>query len=153
MCVFVLYWCGDGDETYLGGWPGSKMEINDKGMWEISFTTTDNIITPMVIFNNGQGGDSNQTKDLELKNNGIYNFNGYHSAGINSIAENSFISISVYNGEIVIKADKDGAISIISADGRSRNVSISSGVNYINNMPRGFYIIKGYGNLTKKVLL
>ncbi|MBQ2046927.1 MAG: starch-binding protein [Muribaculaceae bacterium] len=152
--VYAYVWdAGNGDKTYLGEWPGSKMEINDKGMWEISFTTTDNIITPMVIFNNGQGGDSNQTKDLELKNNGIYNFNGYHSAGINSIAENSFISISVYNGEIVIKADKDGVISIISADGRSRNVSISSGVNYINNMPRGFYIIKGDGNLTKKVLL
>jgi hypothetical protein len=90
---------------------------------------------------------------MEVRGPGIYNFNGYHSAGINSIAENSFISISVYNGEIVIKADKDGVISIISADGRSRNVSISSGVNYINNMPRGFYIIKGDGNLTKKVLL
>ena len=44
------------------------------GMWEYSFTTNDQLVNPMVIFNNNAGS---QTADLQLINHGIYNFNGY----------------------------------------------------------------------------
>ncbi len=152
--VYAYAWdASKGNKTYLGSWPGSTMTKNADGMWEISFTTTDNIITPMVIFNNGQGGDSNQTADLVLKNNGIYNFNGWEAAGVNDIGLNNSIKISVYNGEIVIESDEDTMVSIISAGGVVKTVFVNDGVNRISNMPRGFYIIKGESNTTKKVIL
>ena len=76
--VYAYVWdAGNSNKQYLGAWPGTTMTKNAEGMWEISFTTTDNLVTPMVIFNNGQGGGSNQTADLSLVNYGIYKFNGF----------------------------------------------------------------------------
>ncbi|MBR3829814.1 MAG: starch-binding protein [Muribaculaceae bacterium] len=76
--VYAYVWdAGNANKQYLGAWPGTTMTKNAEGMWEISFTTTDNLVTPMVIFNNGQGGGSNQTADLSLVNYGIYKFNGF----------------------------------------------------------------------------
>ena len=54
--VYAYVWdAGNSNKQYLGAWPGTTMAKNAEGMWEISFTTTDNLVTPMVIFNNGQG--------------------------------------------------------------------------------------------------
>ncbi|MBQ3604860.1 MAG: starch-binding protein [Muribaculaceae bacterium] len=76
--VYAYVWdAGNSNKQYLGAWPGTTMTKNTEGMWEMSFTTTDNLVTPMVIFNNGQGGGSNQTADLSLVNYGIYMFNGF----------------------------------------------------------------------------
>lgn len=150
--VYAYVWdAGNGNKTYLGSWPGTTMSKNNEGMWEMSFTTTDNLVTPMVIFNNGQGGGSNQTADLALKNNGIYNYNGWEASGVEGLVNNSF-HIGVYNGEIVIKSDVDTTVSIIRADGLSTIIEINNGINYISNMPRGFYIVKGE-NFTQKVIL
>ena len=75
--VYSYVWdAGNTNKQYLGSWPGKMMTKNSEGMWEISFTTTDNLVSPMVIFNNGQGGGTNQTADLSLINYGIYKFNG-----------------------------------------------------------------------------
>ena len=73
--VYTYVWdSGNGNKTYLGSWPGSTMTYNNEiGMWEKSFTTTDALVAPMVIFNNNKG---NQTADLVLVNNGIYKFSG-----------------------------------------------------------------------------
>lgn len=89
--VYTYVWdSGNGNKTYLGSWPGSTMTYNNEiGMWEAEFSTTDNLVSPMIIFNNGNGGSGNQTADLVLKNNGIYNYNGY-------IGENSDINDIVY---------------------------------------------------------
>jgi hypothetical protein len=150
--VYAYVWdAGNGNKTYLGSWPGTTMSKNNEGMWEMSFTTTDNLVTPMVIFNNGQGGGSNQTADLALKNNGIYNYNGWEASRVEGLVNNSF-HIGVYNGEIVIKSDVDTTVSIIRADGLSTIIEINNGINYISNMPRGFYIVKGE-NFTQKVIL
>jgi hypothetical protein len=42
-------------------------------MWEYTFSTSDLLVNPMIIFNNASGS---QTADLQLVNHGIYNFNG-----------------------------------------------------------------------------
>ena len=89
--VYAYVWDGgNGNCQYLGSWPGTTMTFNNEiGMWEAEFSTTDNLVSPMIIFNNGNGGSGNQTADLVLKNNGIYNYNGY-------IGENSDINDIVY---------------------------------------------------------
>ncbi|MBQ8564496.1 MAG: starch-binding protein [Bacteroidaceae bacterium] len=63
---------GNDSKKYLGEWPGSAMTYNN-GVWEISFTTTDVLVTPMVIFNEG---NNTQTGDLALENGATYDDNG-----------------------------------------------------------------------------
>lgn len=60
---------GNGDKNYTGGvWPGQAMTDNN-GTWEFTFTTTDVLVEPMVIFS----GDQGQTGDLVLENGAYYN--------------------------------------------------------------------------------
>ena len=60
---------GNGDKNYTGGvWPGQAM-TNNNGTWEFTFTTTDVLVEPMVIFS----GDQGQTGDLVLENGAYYN--------------------------------------------------------------------------------
>lgn len=75
--VHTYVWdAGNNDKQYLGSWPGKTMTYNSTlGMWEHRFTTNDQLIHPMVIFNNNAG---QQTADLELVNHGVYKFNGIH---------------------------------------------------------------------------
>ena len=60
---------GNNDKNYTGGtWPGQAM-TNNNGTWEFTFTTTDVLVEPMVIFS----GDQGQTGDLVLYNGAYYN--------------------------------------------------------------------------------
>ncbi len=97
--VYAYVWdAGNSNKQYLGAWPGTTMTKNAEGMWEISFTTTDNLVTPMVIFNNGQGGGSNQTADLSLVNYGIYKFNGYTGeTGVEGVGMDDVIEVARYD--------------------------------------------------------
>ena len=147
--VYAYVWdSGNANKQYLGGWPGTTMTKNADGMWEISFTTTDNLVTPMVIFNNGQGGGSNQTADLSLINNGVYEFDGWKETGIDDVINENRLNIYVSNGVLIIESNIDTQVLITRADGVSRIININAGVNYIDNLPRGFYIVN-----RKKVIL
>ena len=147
--VYAYVWdSGNANKQYLGGWPGTTMTKNAEGMWEISFTTTDNLVTPMVIFNNGQGGGSNQTADLPLKNKGIYEFDGWKETGIDDVMNANSLNVYALNGVLVIESNIDTQVLITRADGVSRIININAGVNYIDNLPRGFYIVN-----RKKVIL
>ena len=110
--VYAYTWdAGNSNKTYLGSWPGSKMTYNNEiGMWEISFTTTDSLISPMVIFNNGKGGDGNQTIDLSLVNYSIYKYNKQtgETLGIESLISSECYPVEYFNmqGIRVIKPEK-----------------------------------------------
>ena len=96
--VYAYVWdAGNANKQYLGAWPGAKMSKNADGVWVISFTTTDNLITPMIIFNNGQGGGSNQTADLSFINNGIYEFDGYKGVGVERIEMGDAVEVARYD--------------------------------------------------------
>lgn len=151
--VYAYAWdAGNGDKTYLGSWPGTTMAKNADGMWEISFTTTDNLVTPMVIFNNGQGGSSNQTADLVLKNNGIYNFNGWEAAGVEDAFETQALKVSASNGVLTIISPIDTQVTITRADGVSKVITLNAGANYIDNLPRGFYIVSTQEGAAYKII-
>ena len=152
--VYAYVWdAGNGNKTYLGSWPGTTMTKNAGEMWEMSFTTTDNLITPMVIFNNGQGGGTNQTADLELKNNGIYNYNGWEASGIESILGEQSLKIFTSNGILIIESPITTQVAITRADGASRIIPINPGWNYIDNLLHGFYIVNYGVNNAQKVIL
>ena len=151
--VYAYAWdAGNGDKTYLGSWPGTTMAKNADGMWEISFTTTDNLVTPMVIFNNGQGGGSNQTADLVLKNNGIYNFNGWEAAGVEDAFETQALKVYASNGVLTIISPIDTQVTITRADGISKVINLNAGANYIDNLPRGFYIVSTQEGAAYKII-
>ena len=151
--VYAYAWdAGNGDKTYLGSWPGTTMAKNADGMWEISFTTTDNLVTPMVIFNNGQGGSSNQTADLVLKNNGIYNFNGWEAAGVEDAFETQALKVYASNGVLTIISPVDTQVTITRADGVSKVINLNAGANYIDNLPRGFYIVTTQEGAAYKII-
>ena len=97
--VYAYVWdAGNSNKQYLGAWPGTTMTKNAEGMWEMSFTTTDNLVTPMVIFNNGQGGGSNQTADLSLVNYGIYMFNGFTGqTGVEGVSGQDAFEVARYD--------------------------------------------------------
>lgn len=147
--VYTYVWdAGNGYKEYLGSWPGTPMQKNEDGMWEISLETTDGLVDPMVIFSNGYSGSSNQTADLILINNGIYNFSGYTNITGVDIPHNPIMKIEVVNSMIIITAERDDIVSITSADGRTRFYEVKMGKNYISDLPKGFYIV----NKTKVVL-
>ena len=151
--VYAYAWdAGNGDKTYLGSWPGTTMAKNADGMWEISFTTTDNLVTPMVIFNNGQGGSSNQTADLVLKNNGIYNFNGWEAASVEDAFETQALKVYASNGVLTIISPIDTQVTITRADGISKVITLNAGANYIDNLPRGFYIVTTQEGAAYKII-
>ena len=151
--VYAYAWdAGNGDKTYLGSWPGTTMAKNADDMWEISFTTTDNLVTPMVIFNNGQGGSSNQTADLVLKNNGIYNFNGWEAAGVEDAFEAQALKVHTSNGVLTIISPVDTQVTITRADGISKVINLNAGANYIDNLPRGFYIVTTQKGAAYKII-
>ena len=97
--VYAYVWdAGNANKQYLGAWPGTTMTKNAEGVWKISFTTTDNLITPMVIFNNGQGGGSNQTADLSLVNYGIYKYDGFTGQlGVEEVGIDEVVEVSRYD--------------------------------------------------------
>lgn len=86
--VYTWIWdSGTSDyKNYTGGWwPGAlctETTIDGQTYWTYTFTTTDDIIIPMIIFS--AGADGPQTNDLEFVNNGVYNIDGFTNVIIDS---------------------------------------------------------------------
>ena len=70
---YIYTWTGS--TTHCGAWPGTKMEAVDgeDGLFVYGLSE----LPDNVIFNNGNGGDGNQTKDLTVPTDGK---NCYHFA-------------------------------------------------------------------------
>lgn len=140
--VYTYVWdAGDNNKEYLGSWPGKAMTKNSDGLWEMTFTTTKMLTSPMIIFNNGQGGGgANQTADLALINNGVYGYEGFRYTGVSSIA-NVDMKIYTSNGVLYIISPIATDLHIVRADGISIAKTIHEGLNTIDDLSRGFYII------------
>ncbi|MBQ2978922.1 MAG: starch-binding protein [Bacteroidaceae bacterium] len=147
--VYAYVWdAGDGNKEYLGGWPGKAMTRNSDGLWQVTFGSDKNLTTPMIIFNNGQGGGgSNQTADLSFINNGVYNYNGYQYTGMAEIASEG-LRVYASGGVLYIDTWEDTTIKIVRADGIVYYKELGVGVNTITDLPRGVYIIA-----SKKIVL
>lgn len=143
--VYAYVWDSNGEK--LGTWPGTPMTMNSDGMWEMTFTASTELVSPMVIFNNGQGGGSNQTADLTLVNNGVYGFDGYKYTGLNSVES---INMKVYaaGGVLYVITPVTTTIQIVRADGIVIAKPVYEGMNVIDDLARGFYIVN-----RKKVIL
>ena len=83
---------GKGDQT--NAWPGNAATKLDNGWWSYSMVveTTDNL---MVIFNNGNGGDGNQTANLTYNASKLYWVNNTAYATMDE-ANNASVTHKMY---------------------------------------------------------
>ncbi len=135
--VNAYFWDNATDKKYLGVWPGTEMTFDGK-LYKITFTTTDDIITPMIIFNNG-GGD--QTADLAAVNNATYTKSGIDPAAITNVGQASDMKIYARGSYIVVESPQASYVSITTIDGRVQTREINEGINVFTDFAPGFYIV------------
>lgn len=70
--VYCYQWVDDSNKN--AAWPGEPMTPVNGSVYSYTCAT----VYPNVIFNNGSGDGMNQTADLRLVDNHIYQFNGTH---------------------------------------------------------------------------
>ena len=145
--VMVWIWdANDGNKNYTGGsWPGVQMTVDpETGYYKYSVDVTNSNPDMKIIFSNGSG---TQTSDLEFKNNGLYTSAGFLkelSSGVNGIyTQTDGVKVTVRGGMLYISSDRDASVAIVTADGRMMLRRVFAGVNVIDNLPRGFYIVGG----------
>ncbi len=148
----VYTWIWTSSKNYTGGaWPGVPMTsstVDGAIMWSYSFTTSDDMSGAQVIFNNGNGGAGNQTADFPFENEGIYNREGKYSSAISGITFDSGMKVYAVGGVLYIRASRAMNVAIYDASGRMVTRDVNEGLNVINDLPRGFYIV----NNTKVIL-
>ena len=71
--VYAYAWSGEEPNVkkFLGDWPGTKLEAVD-GVYTVNIMSTD--APEKIIFNNGNSGEGNQTRDFEFENGGTYEY-------------------------------------------------------------------------------
>ena len=71
--VYAYVWSGNGENKVLGDWPGTKMYYNGRyTQFELAFDAMN--APEKIIFNNGNGGNGNQTDDLDFENHKTYTY-------------------------------------------------------------------------------
>ncbi|MDE6283292.1 MAG: starch-binding protein [Muribaculaceae bacterium] len=137
--VYAYFWdAGNGNKNYLGGWPGTKMTPAGD-LFKVSFTTSDNLVTPMIIFNGGNGQP--QTSDLAAVNYGIYNKDGFLRSDLTDVTATPGVRIYTNGGAIIIESPVEGTVTVTSIDGRTRVCPVNEGVTALRDFAPGFYIV------------
>ena len=116
------------------------MTLGEDNLYKLSFKMP--IGKGWIIFNDVKS----QTKGdpgFELVNNGIYNYDGF--VEIASIASNITKTTHIYsaNGVFFINSSKEQIIRIVTLTGVAQTLKIAEGLNRIDNLPKGFYIVDG----------
>ena len=142
---------GNNNKNYTGGaWPGQSMwrtTIDGTEYWTFTFSSTDNLLQPMIIFNNGSGGNGNQTADLVYENYAVYDRVGV----IGSIKPNSNIENNIENDEIIYNH------RTIMAQGRilvynTQGMLVVTGTEQVTVPESGLYIVVTDKKVDKKLL-
>lgn len=128
---------GNANKQYCGNWPSApatKVTVDGKQYWHYALNTTDKLVKPMVIFNNG----SEQSKDLTLTNNGVYTLDGFTGQVINSsnsLAAPTLANAPRFSGRTVYAT---GTIEIYSVTGHR----IATATDTVMLPAPGLYIIR-----------
>ena len=148
--VMTWIWdAGNSNINYTGGqWPGAAMTatvVDGKDCWKYSFSTSDTLVNPMVIFNNGSGGTGNQTDDFPFVNNGYYDRNGK----IKDVGSVNAISLS--SKELVVVGrtiSTQGSIAVYNAQG----AQVAFGFDTITISAPGIYLVVA-GDKASKIIV
>ncbi|MCH5227272.1 MAG: starch-binding protein [Muribaculaceae bacterium] len=135
---YIHYW-GASESS----WPGVAMTKVSDNIW--SYTVPAG--TTGCIFNAGDG-DATKTPDFVAQANHIYTTSGdqglYKPSGVEDLkAEVEKVSVWAGQGKIYIEAPMDMDIMIVRLDGRYHIEPVKAGVNVIEGLPHGLYIVQG----------
>ena len=149
--VYAYAYGGTGGNDFLGAWPGTQMTLDTElNLYKLVINTDKNLSDTNVIFSNKSGSQSGD--GVTIKDMAIYNANGFTGNYVTSTAIDdvsaSAISITARGGVLYVNSPVDGYITIVRADGMTTVRPIYTGVNTIDDLQRGFYII----NRTKVIL-
>lgn len=145
--VYIYVYGGTAGDDYLGKWPGKEMteKVDDNGRQLHYYCINDDrdITDSNVIFHNNSGI---QTGDgVMIRNRGIYNSNGdTQTTGIDNLVETeNSLKVGAANGVIYVEAPQDMEIVIVRLDGSYHRMQVKAGVNVIEGLPHGLYIVNG----------
>ena len=149
MYAYLWGYPGGDLKVYTGGgWPGTEITpVEHKGetLWHFTMTIPENETAGsyQIIFNNGSGGDGNQTADLDFINNSIYDFNGYQEpSAVAAVSDDSGFSVAVNGNSVTVTSNEPRRIEIANLAGSFRVMDVAEGQT-VFSLPQGFYIIGG----------
>ena len=129
---------GNGNMEYLGQWPGKEM-TKEGDLWKVSFKTSNEVVTPKIIFNGGS--DSNKTDNFAAVNNGIYRFSGFDVEGIDRVSSETGVKIYTEGCAFVVDSPLNTFVTVVSVDGRSTIFPVEAGITRLPEMAPGIYIV------------
>lgn len=146
------YIYGDAGEE-LGKWDEKKGVMtldNTTGYHHLFINTNKDLTTSNIIFHNGSG---TQTGDnVKIRNYGIYNQSGDTNQTVSGLedieASLGEIDVFVKGGMLYINLPADKDVLIVRVNGSYRVFSMKAGLNVVEGLPRGLYIVEG-----KKIII
>lgn len=143
-----IYVYGNGYDDYLGAWASVPSMLKDdaSGFFKyiVSTPSGEDLSKSNVIFHNGSG---KQTDDnVLLRHNGIYNSNGftgkyYQHSGVEPLEKEATLKVYGRNSTLYIESDTDTTVTIIRADGTFMLRHVNEGLNVLDGLQKGFYIV------------
>ena len=149
--VYAYAYGGTGGNDFLGKWPGTQMTLDTElNLYKLVINTDKDLTDTYVIFTNN--GGSQTGNGVTIRDKAIYDVNGFtgryfSASAIDDVSANT-ISITARGGVLYVNSPVDGHITIVRADGMTTVRPVYTGVNIIDDLQRGFYII----NRTKVIL-
>lgn len=149
--VYAYAYGGTGGNDFLGKWPGTQMTFDTElNLYKLVIKTDKNLTDTNVIFTNNGGSQTGE--GVTIRDKAIYDANGFTGryftvTAIDDVSANA-ISITARGGVLYVNSPVDGHITIVRADGMTTVRPVYTGVNIIDDLQRGFYII----NRTKVIL-
>ena len=142
----------DGEGEKLGAWPGTAATSLGDNLYKIVFPAAAGTPTAQwkIIWNNGNGGNGNQTADLGYVNHAMYTASGAGEVvtllcsditALNSTTSDA-LQVWAYDHTIMILSDVAKKVNIYTADGRQlKTVNINIGLTTISGLPAGLYLV------------
>lgn len=149
--VYCYVWYQDDSGTVvnaLGGWPGkAATKVNDgvhTNLYSVEMPFETVPSGAQIIFSDGQGGTKgvNQTYDLPLVAGKTYTIAGISAVEV--IGQDATrVKVMCDGHTVYIEAPAAMDIPITGISGRTLRRHIDAGINAIDNLPSGFYVIAG----------
>lgn len=147
--VYAYIYGGEGGNDFVGPWPGKEMDYDAATGYKKLYIDTDkDLTTSNVIFTNNQGAQTGD--DVKIVNFGVYDMNGFtgETVGVGNVMLDPGYKIFASDGVLYIVSPIEANINIYSLSGTPRTVRVHEGLNSIDDLPKGFYIV----NRTKVIL-
>ncbi len=128
--VYAYVWSGDGENKILGEWPGTKLEAVE-GVYTVTFKAE--AAPEMIIFNNGNSGEGNQTADLAFEQGKAYEFKALIANGsyyFKNVAKQKFLAAGASWGTHAVVNEKGLDFSVTFVNGKyTLDSQVSTGGN------------------------